>query len=383
MECASMRGVCRRLCCALLVVAPGVELRAGHAQEAAARPHGQSEFHIFLEQPPWIRSWRYRRSHSYTEVYAARTPAEPLMRQPRLYVLDEFESAWQPAGWYRRSIQDALIYASYSPTRGWTFKDLPPPGLEVIVGANPQYYWRVSQEHTVVSMVPRPGQPGYAPGPDSVGARFEWELKRMLRLGLDLMGTGPLRWLDEERFEVEPIHFYGLPNPGGRGRITRRDDLGRPVEVVYTVQGAPAGFEEVRVTYGYLPDRVFPPYEILAYQRVPEEGVVVHTNYMDRLEVGLDPAGVQGYFPEQFRAAHVPLARLLVYSNDILYRVTMDGRFEEVPNVPYEPLPRVPSQALLRTVLVGVLVAGGLATGWSLWMRWRRSRTGTVRNTAP
>lgn len=355
-----------RLCLGLFVLFEMTLPAAG----SEARPAAEA-YRGFLEETPWIKRILYRRSHSYEEGYAADTPAHPLERLPRLFVLDEFEAAWQPAGWYRRSLYDAMIYAKYSRTRGRILTNVPPPGQEFVIGTNEEYYWRISPGHRAVSIQPRPGGPGYSFGPDLVHANVEWRLRRTLRLGLDFMGIGPLRWLDPENFEVEPEHFYGFPNSGGRGRVVRRDETGRPLEVLYTIHDAPAGFEQIRVTYRYRPEQPFPPHEILVYQPVPGEGIVIHTNYIDHLELGLDPEAERGYYPEKFRAAHIPLARLIVHSNDIVYQVRGDGQLQRLPEIPYEPLPRAPSQWLLRTIL---MLLTGLSLALGAWMYWRYKR---------
>jgi len=199
----------------------------------------------------------------------------------------------------------------------------------------------------------------------------------MLRLGLDLMGLGRLAWQDERRFTVEPSVLTGAykwPNPGGRGEIVRLDELGRPLEVVYQVRGSAPDTPPVRVLYSYKEGVQFPPHGILVFEEVPGEGLVVHTNYIDELVVGLDPQAPRGYYPEQFRSTRVPLSRLLVWSNLTRYEITRDGQWIEAPAPAYEPLPEEVSSRFLRNLLFGVVMLGLLAAGW-MWWHFRRVAT--------
>lgn len=332
-------------------------------------------FHEFVVEPPWIRRIEYRRSQSYREVKAARVPTDPPVVLPRLFVLNEAVVAWQPKGWYMRHLFDATLY-SVSTRERLIVTNLPPPGLEGISGANQYYYWQISPGHQVVGIRPRPGQPGYTPYSDLPHVGFEFEFRRFLRLGLDLMGVGPFRWLNREEFEVEPVAIYRFPNPGGRGRITAWDERGRPLGAVYRLREAPPGCEEVRVTYRYRDAEATLPWEFLAYQRTPTEGEIVHTNYLDKIELGLDPEAPDGYYPEQFRAAHVPLARLIVVSNDIRYEVRRDGRLEKIPDVPYTELPTEPSRAMLRWILASCLAVCLVGWAWVWWWVRRRAAGG-------
>lgn len=341
-------------------------------------------FREFLAETPWIRHVVYRRSLSYERVHAADRPGAPEELLPRLHVLGEYEGAWQPKGWYLRCFMD-ILYPLYSAKAGWLFTNVPEPGLEYVIGANEEYQWRISPRHAVVTIDPLPGRPGHVGSMGVVHAYYESQLRRMLRLGLDLMGLGRLAWQDERRFTVEPSVLTGVykwPNPGGRGEIVRLDELGRPLEVVYQVRGSAPDTPPVRVLYSYKEGVRFPPHGILVFEEVPGEGLVVHTNYIDELVVGLDPQAPRGYYPEQFRSTRVPLSRLLVWSNLTRYEITRDGQWIEAPTPAYEPLPEEVSSRFLRNLLFGVVMLGLLAAGW-MWWRFRRVATDRSGKSAP
>lgn len=356
---------------ALLVLPTSVAVPSETGEESAMEP---VSYQAFVTRPPWIRYMLFRRSASYDEIRYARVPWEPTKRAPRQFLLKELEAAWQPNGWYLRHLYDTWYFTGFSPTAGWIQTNAPEPGLEPVNGVNEVYCWQISPGHHAVTLKPRLGQPGYAP--DIRCIVFENVIRRFLRLGLDLMGVGPLRWINNETFEVEPFLLLAIPNPGGQGRIVQWDEHDRPTELEYTIKDAPAEYARVQVRYRYRDAEAALPWEILVWQRTAEDGEIVHTNYLDRIELGLDPQAAQGYFPEQFRAPHVPLARLILYSNDIRYEITRDGQLRKIPEVPYEELPRQEWRGLLRLIVVAAAVGIGALWGMAWWRQRSRARSG-------
>ncbi|MCX7867810.1 MAG: hypothetical protein N2438_11945 [Limisphaera sp.] len=106
-------------------------------------------------------------------------------------------------------------------------------------------------------------------------------------------------------------------------------------------------------------------------------GLLHHTNYVDDIECGVDPAAPEGYFPEMFRRKTEPLVRFLVVSNDVDYLVDLAGRWHKVEEEPYEPLPMLEPSGWRRWVVVAVLMVGAgvgaavLVGGW--WRQRRRA----------
>ncbi|MCX7867811.1 MAG: hypothetical protein N2438_11950 [Limisphaera sp.] len=77
------------------------------------------------------------------------------------------------------------------------------------------------------------------------------------RLGLDELGPGPLRWVSDTELEVEPVKAF-RSYPGGRARIERFDEHGRPAEISYQTKEYDGRRRLWRVSYVYLPERPFP-----------------------------------------------------------------------------------------------------------------------------
>lgn len=367
--------------CAWVVCGGPHAIGADTAHDVPAKP--DQMFREYLSQLPWIKYVAYRRSYSRKSVAVALQPGSGASEHilPRLFVLERFEAAWQPEGWYKRYLETEkgrVVPVTRGRRPTYTFERVS-RGLEPVVGRNRSFYWSLTDSQGVLEITFRTNTAGGHGRHHEMRAIRDAELLCDLRLGLDPLGGGPLRWLNGVEFEVGPEEG-GYRRPGGRGRITGLDLRGRPTELVFEALGWPGPTNLFRVSYAYLPERDFPPWQYVVEELDAREGWLRHTNYIDEIEFGLDESAPDGYFPEMFRQRPEPVARFYVVSNDLRYMrdargqwVRSSGNDDDL----YAGLPGLDSwQGFRRAVLLGVLGAGLLVFIWGSRKSWWRRRKG-------
>ena len=336
-------------------------------------------FREYLARTPWIRYIAYRRALSRVIMSVAESPGDPenlVPRRPLMSLLERFEAGWQPEGFYLRVLDtekgEVLFKVDGSPS----FHPIP-KGLEKVRGSNRYYYWTLYPGHMSLGVTFRTNTAGGKGYYHASRAMHDAMLKCDLRLGLDELGPGQLRWISDTVFEVEPVTVV-RPYPGGRGEIVRFDARGRPAEIVYETSAQNTPRRSYRVVYSYLPERPFPPWQYVVEERDPREGLLRHTNYLDDIEFGLDPAAPEGYFPDRFRRVSEPLTRFAVVSNEVTYEVGIGGQWRPVEPAPppdtFAELVKLTGQSqVYRSVLAAGFLAGVLLWGLVWWYR-RRTR---------
>ncbi|MEJ5239203.1 MAG: hypothetical protein WHT82_12645 [Limisphaera sp.] len=363
--------------CAWLVCAGPHAIGVETAHGAPAEP-GQM-FREYLTQLPWIKHVTYRRSHSRKSVAVAPQPGSGASERilPRLFVLERFEAAWQPEGWYKRYLETEkgrVVPMTRGRRTTYTFEPVS-AGLETVVGRNRYFYWSLTDSQNVLEVTFRTNTTGGRGRHHEMRAIRDAEMLCDLRLGLDPLGGGTLRWLNDVEFEVGPEEG-GFRRPGGRGRITRVDHRGHPTELVFEAFGWPGPTNFFRVSYAYLPERDFPPWLYVVEELDAREGWLRHTNYVDDIEFGVDESAPEGYFPEMFRGRVEPVARVYLVSNDVRYVRDARGQWVRRPADDDELLARLPGldswQDFRRAVLLGVLGAGLLVLIWGSRKSWWR-----------
>jgi len=335
-------------------------------------------FREYLARTPWIRYMAYRRALSRHLMSVAESPgaSEKLVpRRPLMSLLERFEAGWQPQGWYQRALGTEKGEVLFKTDGTPTFHPIP-RGLERVAGSNRYYYWTLYPGHMSLGVTFRTNTAGGKGEFHASRAMRDAMLKCDLRLGLDELGPGELRWISDVVFEVEPVTVV-RPYPGGRGEIVRYDAQGRPAEIVYETHAQHKPGRSYRVIYTYLPERPFPPWQYIVEEMDAREGLLRHTNYLDDIEFGVDPAAADGYFPEMFRRVNEPLTTFTVISNEVSYQVGIGGQWrpvEEPPQNTFAELVKLTGQSqVYRSVLVAGLLAGVLLWGWVWWYR-RRAR---------
>lgn len=362
----------------------GASLWAGADRGAEEFPLNREPavlYREYLARMPAIRYVLYRRAHSRFEIGVGELPdgREKLVpRAPRMSELERFELGWQPEGWYWRELGTPKGRLVFKGDASIGYAKIP-EGLERISGRNKFYLWHLDEGHMRLSVTFRTNTAG-GQGQEHWGRELNHyaNVKCDLMLGLDAMGPGQWRWLNDTEFEVEPFRAY-FHHPGGRGRIVRFDAQGRPVEVTYEVLRQDGRRNSYRVIYGYLPERPFPPWLYVVEERDPREGLLRHTNYVDEIEFGLDPTAPEGYFPEMFRRRSEPLARFRITSNQVDYVVDLAGQTHVYqpppgPETFSELVDQGRPKRLYGAVVVVTLVLGTIVAGWGWW--WRRRRAG-------
>lgn len=322
-------------------------------------------FRRFLENPEPVRRMVYSRSFSRHRILAVDDQGRERAVEPRP-VLEHLELAWQPMGWYRRFGEGS--HPLYR-TKGWKHVEFerPVPGAEPVVGTNPEYSWSLNNGHTRLSIVARLSREE-APNDWRMARAMDTRTIYDLRFGLDALGPGRLQWISPEEFLVEEVDY--LLFGGGHGRIVAWDSRQRPTELVYAARNAKGRYETWKVRYTYRDDRPFPPWLYVVEENSEDRGRLWHTNYVDEFEPGLDPAAPRGYYPEMFRRANTPYEMVTLYSNDVRYMVSGQGRLHRLPDVPYEPLRQPHTNVWFKLLVSGVVLAGGAA----VWLGLRRRR---------
>lgn len=368
------RGLGVRISCWLVWAAWfGVAGSVGAEAHREFRPEGEPGrlFREFLAQTPWIKYASFRRSLSRDRMLVGSAPDKPVTEMPRLFLLERFEAAWQPEGWYKRSFETEKGRPKAYGDGKWRFEPVP-AGLEVVHGCNRYYQWALFADHRRLNLTFRTNTPGGQGEHHERIVVFDGLHLVNFRLGLDPLGGGPLQWLNDHEFVVGPPPIW--KELGGRGRITRWDEHGRPVELVFEPRrwaGRTTNF--FRVTYFYLPERPFPPWQYVVEEWDPPRKWLRHTNFLDEIEFGLDPSAPEGYFPEMFRKRPEPLEMITATSNNVMYVVHADGRWEPSPgaDLPDVPLPGPESwRTWQRGVVLAVFIVGMGLVVWSTRKLW-------------
>ncbi|MCX7866756.1 hypothetical protein [Limisphaera sp. VF-2] len=367
--------------CWMLVAVTGLEACWLFAAETDGHPFSETDpgtaFRNYLAQTPWVKYVSYRRSRSWIRHAVSDTLDKPAIYLPRIFLLERFEAAWQPEGWYCRWFGTEKGHIVLLRGGKVGFKPVL-PGLELIEGRNRDYYWALFEDHKALHVSFRTNTAGGQGEYHVMRAFMDAKLLGDLRLGLDPLGWGPLRWRNEVEFEVEPVEGV-LAHPGGKGRITRWDERGRPLELVCEAVRWREGSSNVfRVTYTYLSERSFLPWQYVVEEVDFREGLLRHTNYLDKIEFGLDPSAPDGYFPEMFRKRTEPLDRFSITSNGVTHQIIARGFGPGGDFGPEEPLPDLmPWQNWRRWILVGVLGVGVAMVFWGTGKRWWARKHGT------
>lgn len=352
----------------------GVSGCPSFAAEADGPPFSETDpgtaFRNYLAQTPWVKYVSYRRSRSWVLHAVSDRLDKPALYLPRVFLLERFEAAWQPEGWYWRwfGTEKGRVVSRRGGKVGF---EPVLPGLEPIYGRNRDYYWAIFDDQKALHVSFRTNTAGGQGEYHAQRAFMDAKLLCDLRLGLDPLGPGPLRWRNEAEFEVGPVEGV-LPHPGGRGRITRWDERGRPLELVCEAVRWREGSSNVfRVTYTYLSERSFLPAQYVMEELDLREGLLRHTNYLDKIEFGLDPSAPDGYFPEMLRKRTDPWERFTITSNGVLHQIIARGYWARAVPGADEPVPDpLAWQTWQRWILLAVAAVGAAVVFWGIGKRW-------------
>lgn len=114
-----------------------------------------------------------------------------------------------------------------------------------------------------------------------------------------------------------------------------------------------------RVSYTYLSERSFLPAQYVMEEVDFREGLLRHTNYLDKIEFGLDPSAPDGYFPEMLRKRTDPWERFTITSNGVLHQIIARGDWAWAVAGTDEPVPDpLAWQTWPRWVLLAVAAVG-------------------------
>jgi len=334
----------------LLLLVTSVSGNLGKVEAAAAGPgvvlDAAQTYRDFLSNPPWLKKIEFRLDRNY------RVDVTDESHPQREAGTGTYVAAWQPGGYYRKHLAGSPLY------------DNPPgqlprsrtvlAGRENISGASDRFYWRLWEGQDEISLVPKDDQSG-ASADNWLRGFFDFELAdlaKIRRLGLDQLVDARIMWVDKDHFTAEtsdrgPAH----------GTIVQYTN-GLPATVEYSFDSAASNI--FRVRYAYASGQLFPPHQITVEETVADGNRITHVNYLDALDVGLDPDAAAGYRPEAFRVSAKPFKQISLSSNGILYHVDQRGQLNAV-DTQYPGLERF-SQPKSRPTLVGlIMIAPSLA----------------------
>ena len=313
------------------------------AQDAA------QTYRDFLSNPPWLKDIKFRLDRNYrVDVTDERHPR-------REEGMGEYEAALQPEGYYRKHLAGSPIYDN---PPGQTPASRPVvAGQETISGTSDRFYWRLWEGQDQISLVPKEGQSGAAPN-NWLRGFFNFEmadLEKIRRLGLDHLVDARITWVDKD-------HFTAVSSSRGpaHGAIIQHTN-GLPDTVAYSFDSASSLV--YRVHYAYAPGVSFPPHQISVEDTDAAGDQIIHVNYIDELEVGLDPNAKTGYHPEAFRTQTAPFAHVSLSSNGVLYQVSQHGQLNPVDTrypgleqfTPLKPHPLIVGLVMITPTLALVL----------------------------
>ena len=298
----------------------------------------------FLSDPPWIKRISYRQDRNYFHVGGnSNKPGTPLQGYAR------YEAGIQPAGYYRKHLEGAVTRFAFG------HEEPPDVAGRGITGASEKYFWRIWEGDGHVTIVPRSKEEGASPNNWLNGFfRFEMlDLKLIQTLGLDQLTDATIVWVDKDHFTARSAAF----GPA-HGTILHYLD-GLPSEVAYSFVAFTNYYYLAR--YTYKSGTPFPPYQIVVLTKRDGAVEVCHTNYIDELEVGLDPAAADGYSAAEFRVENTPFNRVQYSSNAVLYEIDLKGRMHAVDTT-YRPIASLNpggSWIAITAPLISVAVAVG------------------------
>jgi hypothetical protein len=283
-----------------------------HSQKGRnAASNAADMYRGFLSNPPWVKKIVFRRDRNY--VVDATDPLHPHRKEG----MATYVAALQPHGFYRKHLEGSTLY------------DNPPgmvpsrrnivPGKETISGASVKFFWRLWEREQGIALIPRDNSPGGSPQ-NWLRGFFDTEVadvKKVLKLGMEQLVDASLTWTDNDHF------CAGLP--GGKtaaGTIIEYTN-GLPSVVEYSIGGPTKAHFIVR--YGYSSDRLFPPHECSVEETDGLGNKIVHMNYIDEIEIGLDSDAADGYFPEHFQLKSDRYKDVTLSSNGVLYSVEATG----------------------------------------------------------
>lgn len=283
---------------------------SGEAMDAA------QTYRDFLSNPPWLKKIEFRLDRNYrVDVTDERHPQ-------REEGTGRYEAALQPDGYYRKHLEGSPLYDN---PPGQTPRNRSvEAGRENISGASDRFYWRLWEGQDEISLVPKDGQSG-ASADNWLRGFFDFELAdlaKIRRLGLDYLVDARIMWVDKD-------HFTAVSSSRGsaHGTIVQYTN-GLPETVEYSFDSTSSVV--FRVRYAYEPGKTFPPDQMTVEETDPAGSRIVHLNYIDELDVGLDPNAKVGYHPEAFRMRAEPFKQVSISSNGVLYQVNQRGQLNAV-----------------------------------------------------
>ena len=319
----------------------------------------------FLSHPPWIKKIVYRRDRNYElDVTDRRHPHHPLG-------FATYEAAIQPDGYYRKHLKGAPLYDGTSLTN-----PLPVVPGRGISGASDSMFWRLWLDNAIV-LVPRDSEPG-ASSNNWMRGFFRHEqiaLEAVLRLGLDRLAGASIRWTDTNHFVADAYRVitYGPLIKGlVKGEITSYTDS-LPQVVEYTVGVGQPNPQHATVRYRYDSDQTFPPYEIAVEDTDQLGQKITHYNYVDELNIGVDPKAKHGYLPEMFRVEQKTFDVVQYSSNGVLYHVDAQGRMHPVDTT-YRSLSSLDQNGSKVATTTALVLAASCICGILLFFTRRKAR---------
>lgn len=277
---------------------------------------GAQTYRDFLSNPPWLKTIKFRLDRNY------RVDVTDEHHPQREEGTGIYEAALQPGGYYRKHLEGSPLYDN---PPGQIPRNRPvEAGRETISGASDRFYWRLWEGQDEISLVPKDDQSG-ASADNWLRGFFNFELadlEKIRRFGLDHLVDARITWIDKD-------HFTAVSSSRGsaHGTIVHYTN-GLPETVEYSFDSASSLV--FRVRYVYESGKTFPPQQMTVEETDPNGNRLAHINYIDELDVGLDPNAKAGYHPEEFRVRAEPFKQVSISSNGVLYHVDQRGRLNAV-----------------------------------------------------
>lgn len=251
-------------------------------------------------------------------------------------------------------------------------------GVPIIFGESASAYWNI--DPLGVNHAPKDGLPGASPENNSA-ILSQWhrrDLDQFLLLGIEDAAAGSITFETATEFKARSAT---AADSTLRGRL-ELDATGRPVGFKYesTVRIGPHDeIRPVRVEghYFYNEDRLFPPFGVVLRRQVGNDPPQFLTNYVERLEIGIDETATNGFHPSEFIAPADPPREVHVWSNGLRYRVLASGvRVLDMGVPPPPDLLVQPGshQAKGRFFVAAGVVIAAVSCVWWLARRKRQNR---------